>query len=362
MNSIAIVGAGPAGSTCAEFLAKNGFSTIILEKEKLPRYKPCGGAIPTEMIKEFVIPPSIIQRNFKSLILHHLTENLNLERKGEGAILWRSDLDAFLTRRACNNGARLEEETKVINIKRDADEFHIHTNKGVFKSDWIVAADGANSTTLKLFGWKNYLPNEIALTITHEIKLSQQLIEERLGADNLHVFFSKKLIGIGYGWLFPKKDTISVGWGCQLDDIRSSNQQFQEFLDLVHEQIKDGKVIRKAAHLVPVTIRSFYQDKVVAVGDAAGFVDPLSGKGIIYAAWSGLIAGQALKRTIDKNNTEEFKELFEQKLKKSFLTALIAKRRIQEDVYKSDENILRFMKLWQNHRSTEIAMNLWKNK
>jgi geranylgeranyl reductase family protein len=362
MNSIIVVGAGPAGSTCAEFLAKNGFLTTILEKEKIPRYKPCGGAIPKEMIKEFDIPSSIIQRYFNSLILHHITGDVTLERKGEGAILWRSDLDNFLTQRACNSGARLREETKVINITKEANEFHIQTNKGEFKSDWIIAADGSNSTVLKLLGWKNYSSDEIALTITHEVKLTQQLIDERLGADNLHIYFSKKLIGIGYGWLFPKIDTISVGWGCQLNDIKNSNRQFHEFLDLVQEQIKGGKLMKKAAHLVPVSTRPFYRDKIVAVGDAAGFVDPLSGKGIIYAAWSGLIAAQVLKRTIDKNNTEEFKELFEKQLKKNFLTALIAKRKIQQDVYSSDENILRFMKLWQNHRSTEIAMSLWKNE
>ncbi|MFX1295776.1 MAG: NAD(P)/FAD-dependent oxidoreductase, partial [Promethearchaeota archaeon] len=313
MNSIIIVGAGPAGATCADFLAKNGFPVIILEKEKLPRYKPCGGAIPKEMIKEFNIPSSIIQRYFKSLILHHIEENVTLERKGEGAILWRSDLDAYLTQRACDNGAQLEDRTKVLNIIKEANQFHIKTNKGQFKSNWIIAADGVNSIVLHEFNWKKFSSDDIALTITHEIKLTKQIIDERLGIDNLHIYFGKNLIGIGYGWLFPKKDIVSVGWGCQLNDIRNSTRQFQEFLDIIHDQIKGGKLIRKAAHLVPVNIRPFYRDQLIAVGDAAGFVDPLSGKGIIYAVWSGLIAGQVLKRVIDKNTGGKFSQLYEKR-------------------------------------------------
>ncbi len=362
MVSVIVVGAGPAGSTCAETLAKNGFQVTILEKEKLPRYKVCGGAIPKEMVEEFKIPSEIIQRYFNSLILHHVANDMIIERKGEGAILWRSDLDAYLTQRACNNGAQVAEETSVRNITRKGSGFEVKTNKGNFKCDWIVASDGVNSTVLQLFGWKKFSRNELALTMTHEIKLSKQVIEDRMGSDHLHIYFGRKHFGTGYGWIFPKKDIISVGWGCRLTEIRNSIQQFQEFTELVYEQIKGGKLIRKAAHLVPVAIRPFYSDRVIATGDAAGFVDPLSGKGIIYAAWSGLIAGQVIKKVIDKNNLDQFNEIYEKKLRQAFLTALIAKRDIQSEVYSSDENILRFMKLWQNHRSTEIALNIWKKK
>ena len=75
-----------------------------------------------------------------------------------------------------------------------------------------------------------------------------------------------------------------------------------------------------------------------------------------------LIAGQVLKTTLNRNDVDRFKGLYETKLKSAFLTALIAKRNIQQEVYSSDENILRFMKLWQNHHSTDIAFNLWNKK
>ena len=362
MNSIIAVGAGPAGSVCAEILAKSGFEVTILEREKIPRYKPCGGAIPKEMVEEFEIPQNIIERSFNSLVLHLISKDETIERKGEGAILWRSDLDAYLTKRACEMGAILQEQTTALKVTQGPEGFQIKTNNGIFKSDLIIAADGANSTVLRAFNWEKPFPHQVALTITHEVKLTEKIINDRLGEDKLHIFFDKKLIGTGYGWLFPKKNVISVGWGCQLNEIRNTHRQFQEFLEIINDKIKDGKVIRQAAHIVPIHIRPFYRNHIIAVGDAAGFVDPLSGKGIIYAAWSGLIAGQVLKKAIDKNNLDEFNQLYKKRLRKAFLNALVAKRDIQNEVYESDENILRFMKLWQNHRSTEIALRLWKNK
>ncbi len=362
MDSVIIVGAGPAGAVCAETLAKKGFQVILIEKAKLPRYKACGGAIPREMVDEFKIPSDIIQNNFNSLILHHVTKDIVIERKGEGAVLWRSDLDAYLTQRACNFGAQLEEETLVQKILKKDEKLRIITNRGEFTSDWVVAADGVNSTVLQLCGWKKFSRDELAITITHEVKLSKKIIEDRLGSDKLHIYFGKRNFGTGYGWIFPKKEMVSVGWGCRLTEIRNSSKQFKEFTELVKNEIKGGTLKRKSAHLIPVSIRSIYNDRIIATGDAAGFVDPLSGKGIIYAAWSGQIAGQVLKKVIDKNTLDKFKELYEKKLRQAFLTALLAKRDIQPEVYDSDENLLRFMKLWQEHRSTDIALSFWKNK
>ncbi|MHA1321865.1 MAG: NAD(P)/FAD-dependent oxidoreductase [Candidatus Helarchaeota archaeon] len=362
VKSILIVGAGPAGASCAGFLAKKGFQVILLEKEKIPRYKACGGAIPLEMIKEFKIPAEIIQRNFTSLILHHVSKNVTLARKGEGAVLWRSDLDAFLTDRAVENGADLIDNTPVIGIKRVNNQYKVQTSKDSYETDWIVAADGVNSTVLHKSGWKKFSRTELALTITHEIQLSPKIIEDRLGEDKLHIYFGKNFFGTGYGWLFPKKTIVSVGWGCRFTDIKNSSRQFQEFLDLIHVKIKGGKLIKKAAHLVPVGVRTLYHNQIIATGDAAGLVDPLSGKGIIYAAWSGLIAGQVLRKILETGENDQFKEMYEKKLNSAFLNALKAKRKIQPDVYRTDENILRFMRLWQNHRSTEIALSLWRNR
>ena len=67
MYDIIIVGSDPAGASAAYKLAKYGYSVLLLDKYKLPRYKPCGGAIPEELISNLKLPDRIIERYFESL-------------------------------------------------------------------------------------------------------------------------------------------------------------------------------------------------------------------------------------------------------------------------------------------------------
>ncbi|MFX1450545.1 MAG: NAD(P)/FAD-dependent oxidoreductase [Promethearchaeota archaeon] len=359
---VAIVGSGPAGSMAASTMAKNGFDTVLIEKDKLPRYKVCGGAIPQEFVESIKIPDDIIERKFDSLILHHLGDEIY--RKGEGACVWRSDLDKFMTDLAVNANATVLEGTKIIKTGFKNQIFTLYTKNSKILSKILIAADGVPSTVLKSFGWKSFAKNDIAQTLTYEIKLSEKIINERLGETSMHLYFGKKEIcDIGYAWLFPKREVISVGWGCELSRIKNVREEFQNFLKIVKNIIKEGKIIKKAAHLVPVGFQEkFHDDGLIAVGDAAGFVDPLSGKGIAYAANSGVIAGKVIIKALEEEDKQIISKLYEKELNKEFLNALKAKKRIQPDVYKSDENIRRFLNLWKDNRSTIIALKLWNLK
>ncbi|NVM01470.1 MAG: NAD(P)/FAD-dependent oxidoreductase [Candidatus Helarchaeota archaeon] len=359
---IAIVGSGPAGSTAAMTLAKAGFKTVLIEKDKLPRYKVCGGAIPQEFVEKMKIPDEIIERKFDSLILHHLGDEIY--RKGEGACVWRSDLDKFMTDLAVDANTTLLDGTKIIKASSKNELFTLFTKNSKIQSRILIAADGVPSTILKSFGWKSFPQNDIAQTLTYEIKISEKNIDKRLGETSMHLYFGKKdICDIGYAWLFPKREVISVGWGCELSKIKNVREEFQNFLKIVKTVIHDGKTIKKAAHLVPVGFQSkFHDNGLVAVGDAAGFVDPLSGKGIAYAASSGIVAGKVIKKALEEEDKQIISKEYEKELKLEFLEALKAKKRIQPDVYRSDKNIRRFLNLWKDNRSTIIAQKLWDLK
>ncbi len=359
---VAVVGSGPAGSMAAATLAKAGFDTILIEKDKLPRYKVCGGAIPQEFVEAMKIPDEIIERKFESLILHHLGDEIF--RNGEGACVWRSDLDSFMTNLATDANAVLLQETKVLKASRKNQFYELQTRDSKIQSRILVAADGVPSTILKSFGWKSFSKDNIAQTMTYEIKLSEKKINERLGENSIHLYFGKKdICDLGYAWLFPKREIVSVGWGCQLSKIKNVRDEFQNFLKIVNGFIKDGKMVRKAAHMCPVGFQDkFNEDGLIAVGDAAGFVDPLSGKGIAYAASSGMVAGKIIKKALETEDFSLISKNYENKLDKEFFKALKAKKKIQSDVYKTDENIRRFLRLWKDHRSTIIAQKLWKIK
>ena len=359
---VAIIGAGPGGTAAAKSLAKKGFQTILFEKDKLPRYKVCGGAIPQEFVDEIKLPDEIIDRKFDFLTLHH-SNGIIIERKGKGACLWRSKLDNHMTQLALEDGAILKDGYKIFNASYDENGkvYKLRTKDEEFFSKILIIADGVPSFFAEKFNLPKFPPNHIAQTITHEIEFeSKKIVDERFG-DKMHLWFGKDIVEIGYGWIFPKSKAVSVGWGCQIDVLKNIKEKFQNFLNVVKDLIKDGKTIKKAAHMVPVGIRKkFVNEKgLIAIGDAAGFVDPLSGKGIAYAALSGFILGTIIKRALESNELHTIPHKFEKKLNREFLSSLKEKGNIKEDVYKNDENIMKFLELWKDHRSTEIASKLW---
>ena len=360
---VIIVGAGPGGTSAAKTISKKGFDVLLFEKDKLPRYKVCGGAIPQEFVEEIKLPDEIIDRKFDYLTLHHSNGTI-IDRKGKGVCLWRSKLDNYMTELALEDGAVLKDGTKIIDASYDENNklYLVKTKDEEYLSKILIIADGVPSLLAEKFKLPKFLPRDMAQTLTHEIEFeSKRIVDERFG-DKLHLWFGKEIVEIGYGWIFPKTKAVSVGWGCQVDVLKNIKEKFQNFLNIVKNFIKDGKTVRKAAHMVPVGVRKKFvnENGLIAIGDSAGFVDPLSGKGIAYAALSGFMLGNIIKRALESNELQTIPEKFEKKLNREFLSSLKEKGNIKEDVYKNNENIMKFLELWKDHRSTEIALKLWK--
>ncbi|MHA1143241.1 MAG: NAD(P)/FAD-dependent oxidoreductase, partial [Candidatus Helarchaeota archaeon] len=238
--------------------------------------------------------------------------------------------------------------------------FTLQTTSKKINARILVAADGVPSTILRLFNMPKFPPQDIAQTMTHEIKLDEKIIEARFGATSIHLWFGKNICHTGYGWIFPKKGTITVGWGCQISTIKNAKTEFENFLSIIAPYIKGGTLVRKAAHLVPVGFQQrFHDDGIVIIGDAAGFVDPLSGKGIAYGALSGAIAGKIIAKALSANDLKIIDDSLEKQFNRKFLSVLKLKKKIQPDIYSTDENIQKFLKLWLEHRSSIIAKKYW---
>jgi flavin-dependent dehydrogenase len=110
-------------------------------------------------------------------------------------------------------------------------------------------------------------------------------------------------------------------------------------------------------HLIPVGVRpKLYEDNVFAVGDAGGMVDPISGKGIPYAMMSGQIAVETIKTCEKKDRLDKLGSTYEKSLDRKFLKILKAKRIARDKIFKDDESLKKFLKLWEKHRASEIVM------
>jgi len=359
---IIIIGAGPGGSIAAKVAADNGYSTCFIEKEKLDnggRYKACGGAMAWELIEEIDYPEDKIGRVIESLELHHV-DGEDFSKKGKGAVVWRDVFDKFLTDLATESGAILKDDEQMINIKKIKAGYQISTRKDEYQAKYIIASDGVSSPTLKLLDWPFFKSQDVILTITKEMNTTKSYIDKILGSETVHLFFGiKDLIPVGYAWLFPKKDKITVGWGNQIDLVKNSRKEFEKFwaLPFVKEALKNSTLEIFKPHLIPVGVRpKLYEDNVFAVGDAGGMVDPISGKGIPYAMMSGQIAIETIKSCEKKDSLDKLGTTYEKSLDRRFLKILKEKRIARDKIFKDDESLKKFLRLWEKHRASEIVM------
>ncbi|MFX1394528.1 MAG: NAD(P)/FAD-dependent oxidoreductase [Promethearchaeota archaeon] len=359
---IIVVGAGPGGSIAAKVAAENGYNTLLLEKEvvsKNGRYKACGGAMAWELVEEVNYPEEKIERVIESLELHHI-DGENFSKKGKGAVIWRNVFDKFLTDMAVDSGAILKERDPLKMIEKLSHSYQVKTSKNVYIADYIIAADGVTSQTLKILNWPYFEKENLILTITQEMKTSKSFIDKMLGDDTVHLFFGiENLIPVGYAWLFPKAETITVGWGNQINLIKNSRDEFKKFISLpfVKDALKNSNMEIFKPHLIPVGLRpQLYNDKVFAVGDAGGIVDPISGKGIPYAMMSGMFAIETIKKCEKNDKLDKLGIQYERLLDRKFLKVLKAKRTARDKIFQNDETLKKFLSLWENHRSSEIIM------
>lgn len=360
---IIIIGAGPGGSFAAKNAAENGYSSCILEKEVLGdkgRYKACGGAIAWELVEEIDYPEEKISRVIESLELHHV-DGETFSKKGKGGVVWRSTFDKYLTDMAVESGSLLHEKEPMINLEKQNGTYHITTPQDKYTAKYVIAADGVNSYTLKLLKWPFFASENIILTITEERKTSNSSIDEHLGSDAVHLYFGiKNLITVGYAWLFPKAETITVGWGNQVNLIKNSREEFKKFTSLpsVKQALRNSTLEIFKPHLIPVGLRpKLYEDNVFAVGDAGGIVDPISGKGIPYAMMSGKIAIESIKTCEKRDKLDKLGTTYEKLLDRTFLKILKAKRIARNKIFENDETLKKFLKLWETYRSSQIIMN-----
>ncbi|MEM3586212.1 MAG: NAD(P)/FAD-dependent oxidoreductase [Candidatus Jordarchaeaceae archaeon] len=361
MYDVAVIGAGPSGSMSAKLVAEAGYKVALIDKEEIPRYKPCGGAIELTLVPKYKIPNEVLEREVETIALYH-TSGKVYSRIGPGAVVWRLKFDAYFQNLAAAAGAKLMDSRILKKVGWRNDYYQLELGKEKIKAKIVVAADGANSHTLKSIGWDPFKPSEVYLTVQKEILSSERKIAEIIGERTINFYFGKDISKFGYGWAFPKKNVISLGWGCRLSEIDNTVKSFQKFLNYgpVKKVLSSGDTIRTAAHLVPLKTREVFHERgVLAVGDAAGLVDPISGKGIPYALESGELAAKTIIRALSEENMEKLAG-YDEALQKSFLPVLKAKYDIVFDVYKNDENITRYLEMWQKYRASEIALNLWR--
>jgi len=289
---LAVVGAGVAGSVAAYRAASLGLKVVLIEKEKLPRYKTCGGAITSKtlrLLKEIGAEPplDVLGVSFDKIKITtpYVEKTINVGR-ARIFFTYRDKFDYFLTKKAEEAGARLLESAPVVGINKST----LITAKGEkIEAEYIVGADGFSSVVALNSGIRRAFPkNQVAIAAEYEIA------GEKASLPEIHFGYAK----FGYYWIFPKQNGTTIGVGELASELKGSIFDVLQRYALARGFTQKGKL---RAHAIPMggIRRRVQRGNILLAGDAAGFVEPLSGEGTYYAALSGKLAAECVAEALE---------------------------------------------------------------
>ncbi len=296
---VVVVGAGPAGSTCAYELSKKGLKVLLVEKKPLPRFKLCAGCLSRRT--EYLLPfgwEKLILNTIYSGVLRYKDKSFSLESEEPIAyIIDRGTFDQFLAHKAQEQGAHII-FGEFSYFEREGSQYKVFIGNRTFTCDFIIGADGFHSKVAKLLGYRKEKFYR-SVEFFSKMAWNSKEVEINIG-----------LVKRGYLWRFPKGDSVSIG---------VATTYKEDMLDLIKRY---GSVDSKIyGWHIPFAEKEgdlhLGKERVLLVGDAGNFVDPLLGEGIHYAILSAKRASESIAKnpsnpqvlygSLTKDLADEFK-------------------------------------------------------
>ncbi len=356
-----VIGGGPAGATAATQLASQGKHVALIDKAG--RIKPCGGAIPPRLIKDFDIPEKQIVAKIKTARMISPTArtvDMPIEN-GFVGMVDRENFDEFLRERAANSGA-IRFTGTFLRVERPNEEVHVIYKDKIsgkeitLRAAVLIAADGARSKVARaeIPGGRS-IPYVIAY---HEIIKAPK--NQYYDPDRCDVIYDGKISPDFYGWVFPHGKLASVGMGTGVEgvDLKAATYQLRQATGLT-----DCETVRREGAPIPLKPLDRWDNSkdLILAGDAAGVVAPTSGEGIYYAMVGGEEAAKAAVEFLDTKKSSKLK-LARKRFLGEHKTVFRVLEAMQNAYYRSDDRRERFVSLCKDTDVQKLTFDAYMNK
>jgi geranylgeranyl reductase family protein len=320
MKRVAILGGGPAGAFAAERLASAGLKTVVLD-EKLAWEKPCGGGLTYKAYSQY---PFLIDNPTPKRLVRETrlaapeAGSVKMALNQPLVVYSRLDLNRMLLDRAERAGAQIE-KARVLEVEHCGEGWRIRTRQGVLEADFCVVATGARNP-LRNVGTE-WTRADTMHALGYYVPAEQEHID---------IQFFKRFEG--YIWVFPRCGHLSVGICGKGEPAAAMRARLDRYMEEKGISQRDAVFF---SHVLPsLEIPAWRRNRVagdrwVAVGDAGGLCDPITGEGIYYAIRSADLASQVV--IADSHAPAERQGAYRQLLQRDFgydleVAACLAKR------------------------------------
>lgn len=349
---VAVVGAGPVGSTFARYIANEGFKVVMFErKREVGVPLQCAGLLGKKIMDVNLLPEEYILNKVYGAYLHSPSDKiLKVSRKApEAYVIDRVGYDKFLAEQAIDAGSELLLNHKVEGLNIKNGEIIVGNKfKKTFKAEVIIGADGHASRVSDKFNPQS-----------KSVMAAQYLLdvgEEAFDIHNVHLYANSH-ISPGFLWVIPVSSSmVRVGLFANMD-YTGLNQVLKDFMNS-EDVFKDASIIKKYQGFIPVynSKKNLVKDRTLLLGDAASQVKPTTGGGLIIGFECAKMAAETVSKALDMGDHTILKE-YDKDYKKRFkgeLKIQLEVQRIFESLSDQDLDQM-FLKLKEGNAEELIS-------